>query len=92
MSTFHEQVAEFKPKLQIVIDSKLDEFKMLGFDTVSEDELWECLEKTLWRKKEEEAKLFQLVEDILSLTVNDYMNYIRIESFKSPTWQFGESI
>ncbi|MFD4703625.1 post-transcriptional regulator [Gottfriedia sp. NPDC058432] len=92
MSTFHQQAAEFKPKLQVVIESKLDEFRMLGFDTVSEDELWECLERTIWRKKEDEPKLFQLVEDILSLTVNDYMNYIRIEAFKSPTWQFGESV
>lgn len=91
MSTFHQQAAEFKPKLQVVIESKLDEFRMLGFDTVSEDDLWECLERTIWRKKEDEPKLFQLVEDILSLTVNDYMNYIRIEAFKSPTWQF-ESI
>jgi Post-transcriptional regulator len=92
MSTFREKVSEYKPKLQVVIESKLDEFKMLGYDTVSEDELWQCLENTLWRKNEDEPKLFQLVEDILSLTVNDYMNYIRIESFKSPTWQFGESI
>lgn len=92
MSAFHEKVSEFKPKLQVVIESKLDEFKMLGYDTVSEDELWQCLQNTLWRKNEEEPKLFQLVEDILSLTVNDYMNYIRIESFKSPSWQFGESI
>ncbi|KQL38098.1 hypothetical protein AN960_14160 [Bacillus sp. FJAT-25509] len=92
MSTFHQQAAEFKPKLQVVIESKLDEFRMLGFDTVSEDGLWECLERTIWRKKEDEPKLFQLVEDILSLTVNDYMNYIRIEAFKSPTWQFGESV
>ncbi|MEH6936927.1 post-transcriptional regulator [Bacillus sp. JJ664] len=92
MSAFREKVSEYKPKLQVVIESKLDEFKMLGYDTVSEDELWQCLENTLWRKNEDEPKLFQLVEDILSLTVNDYMNYIRIESFKSPTWQFGESI
>ncbi|PGL70566.1 post-transcriptional regulator [Bacillus sp. AFS055030] len=92
MSTFHQQAAEFKPMLQVVIESKLDEFRMLGFDTVSEDDLWECLERTSWRKKEDEPKLFQLVEDILSLTVNDYMNYIRIEAFKSPTWQFGESV
>jgi hypothetical protein len=41
---------------------------------------------------EEEPKLFQLVEDILSLTINDYMNYVRIEAFKSPDWQFGDSI
>ncbi|MET3196240.1 post-transcriptional regulator [Bacillus sp. OAE603] len=92
MSAFREKVSEYKPKLQVVIESKLDEFKMLGYDTVSEDELWQCLENTLWRKNEDDPKLFQLVEDILSLTVNDYMNYIRIESFKSPTWQFGESI
>lgn len=92
MSTFQQQAIEFKPKLQVVIESKLDEFRMLGFDTVGEDDLWECLEKTIWRKKEGEPKLFQLVEDILSLTVNDYMNYIRIEAFKSPTWQFGESV
>ncbi|PGS46121.1 post-transcriptional regulator [Bacillus sp. AFS041924] len=92
MSTFHQQAAEFKPTLQVVFESKLDEFRMLGFDTVSEDDLWECLVKTIWRKKEDEPRLFQLVEDILSLTVNDYMNYIRIEAFKSPAWQFGESV
>lgn len=92
MSSFREKAAVFRPQLLVVIESKLDEFKLLGYDTVTEDELWECLEKTLWRKKEEDPMLFQLVEDILSLTINDYMNYIRIESFKSPTWQFGESI
>jgi hypothetical protein len=92
MSITNHHVEKFRPQLQVVLKSKLEEFELLGYDTVSMDDLWDCLKNSTWRKMEDEPKLFQLVEDILSLTINDYMNYVRIEAFKSPNWQFGDSI
>ncbi|MBM7691890.1 hypothetical protein JOC77_001300 [Peribacillus deserti] len=75
----------FKEKVQPALQCKLDEFSLLGYGDVKEDELWLFLTNKKWKRPKEEVFLFEVVEDILSLTVSEYMNFTTIEAFKQPT-------
>lgn len=70
--------------LEPVIQSKIEEFHLLGYDRISDDELWECMLNKVWKKKQKvkDKMLHQLVEDVLGLSINDYMNYLAMEARK----------
>ncbi|MED3624463.1 post-transcriptional regulator [Neobacillus thermocopriae] len=74
---------QYRSQVQPAILSKLEEFRLLGTDSVTEDDLWEFLMKKKWRKeKKDELKLFEMIQDILSVKVSDYISFATIESFK----------
>lgn len=74
--SFHSLV---KPALS----SKLDEFRLLGYDAIGEEELWEYLIKKKWKKIKEAGKLHEIIQDILSVKVSDYLSYRTIETYKT---------
>lgn len=59
--------------------SKAKEFRMLGYEVEGED-IWKCVSS---RYKKELPPLYQLVNDILSLKSNKYMNWAMMEMYKS---------
>lgn len=65
-----------------VLTSKVEEFALLGYDKVKVNELWEYLKQKKWRKPKEEPNLHEIVENIMSIKVSDYMNYASIEAMK----------
>lgn len=71
---------KYKEKVQPVIQSKVDELHLLGYDRVTENEVWECMIKKVWKKQHEEKKLYEVVNDILTLSANDYMNYLSMQA------------
>jgi Post-transcriptional regulator len=73
---FHTQV---KPALI----SKLEEFRLLGYKEVSESGLWEFLLKKKWKKVKEEIRLYEIIDDILSVKVSDYISFTTIEMYKN---------
>ncbi|AIM15731.1 MULTISPECIES: post-transcriptional regulator [Neobacillus] len=73
---------QYRTQVQPAILSKLEEFRLLGTDSVTEDDLWEFLMKKKWRKEKDELKLFEMIQDILSVKVSDYISFATIESFK----------
>ncbi|RFB17652.1 post-transcriptional regulator [Bacillus sp. HNG] len=81
---------KFRETVRPVLKSKLEEFELYGYDSVKEDELWKFLKNKKWRKEKEEKLLYQIVNDILSVKVGDYMNYATVEAFKAPNWFEGE--
>ncbi len=80
----------YREQLQIVIDSKVDEFKIVGYDRVTADDIWNCLKSKKWKKVNGDVKLHQLVNDVLTLSTSDYMNYLTMEAYKAPLWSFDE--
>jgi hypothetical protein len=74
----------FRIRVKPALGSKLEEFQLLGYDTISEKELWEYLVKKKWKKVNTDKRLFEVVQDILSIKVSDYMSFATIEAFKSP--------
>ncbi|WP_141433656.1 post-transcriptional regulator [Bacillus sp. 03113] len=73
----------FRKVVEPALQSKLEEFQLLGYNTITEDELWNYLTKKKWRKAKEEIKLFEIVQDIMMVKVSDYLNFATIESYKS---------
>jgi Post-transcriptional regulator len=72
----------FRTPVKPALESKLNEFRMLGYGKITEQELWDFLVKKKWRKVREETHLYQIVQDILSVHVNEYMNFAAVEALK----------
>ncbi|WP_307852161.1 post-transcriptional regulator [Neobacillus rhizophilus] len=74
---------QFRTQVKPAMVSKLEEFRLLGYDSVSESELWEYLTKKKWRKVTDEKKLYEIIQDILSIKVSDYISFATIETYKT---------
>ncbi|MGM9928255.1 MAG: post-transcriptional regulator [Bacillus sp. (in: firmicutes)] len=62
--------------------SKCEEFQMFGYKDVTVEKLWTFMQEKKWRKVKEDLRLHQLVNDILTVKVSDYLHYMTLESFK----------
>ncbi|MDG4655400.1 post-transcriptional regulator [Ectobacillus antri] len=89
MGVKEHPVNAYREQLQVVLESKADEFKLLGYDQVTAQEIWDCLMSKKW-KQPEEIKLYQLVNDVLALSSSDYMTYLTMEAYKAPLRSFEE--
>ncbi len=72
-----KELSEWKETVYPVLISKKEEFHLLGYDTASTEEIWDCLLSKLERRKTE-YQLHQFVEAIFKLSVNEYMNWLTI--------------
>jgi len=63
----------------------MEEFRLLGYDKMTDGDLWDFLVSKKW-KKLNDVKIHQLAADILSVKVTDFMNYTTVESFKEASW------
>ncbi|WP_252311630.1 post-transcriptional regulator [Sinobaca sp. H24] len=73
-------VSNWKDVVQPALQSKKEEFHMLGYINVTEETIWEYLlenERT-WKKR---VHLHKVVQDILHLKMSDYMNRLTINSY-----------
>ncbi|WP_028402908.1 post-transcriptional regulator [Ectobacillus panaciterrae] len=83
-------VDAYREQLQVVLESKVDEFRLLGYDRVTVQEIWECLRSKKWKRPSDETRIYQLVNDVLTLSTSDYMTYLTMEAYKAPLWSFEE--
>lgn len=78
-----DQIKDWKQTVYPVLASKVEEFHLIGYETATIEEVWECLIAKLERKKEK-YKLHQLVAEIFNLSVNEYMNWLTISAYTEP--------
>ncbi|MBS4208987.1 post-transcriptional regulator [Bacillus sp. FJAT-50079] len=64
--------------------SKVEEFAVLGYGKVEKADIWYYLTKKIWRNPKEGIRIYELVSDVISLNIGDYMNFSTVEAFKSP--------
>jgi Post-transcriptional regulator len=76
---------DLKDHVKPAIVSKLEEFKILGYEEVSEEKLWSFLKTKKW-KKTPELSVHEVVSDVLALKIGDFMNYATVESYKTEKW------
>ncbi|MEC1776947.1 post-transcriptional regulator [Bacillus mojavensis] len=79
----------YKDHVRPFLYSKLEEFKILGYDDVELDSLWSYLKNKKWKKKLE-LHIYELTRDILSVKIGEFMNYATVESFKTSNWLGSE--
>ncbi|NGM81910.1 hypothetical protein G5B47_05740 [Paenibacillus sp. 7124] len=60
--------------------SKAEEFRLLGYEYVTAQDIWECVSRNYG--KEGTPALHRIVNDIYSLKVTTYMNYVTIAMYK----------
>jgi len=80
----------FRPQVQPAVASKLLEFQLLGLDSVSEQELWDFLIKKKWKKIKEDMKLYEIIQEILSVKASDYLNFATIEAYKASEFSMND--
>lgn len=73
-------------KLRPVLQSKVEEFLLLGYDSVTERDIWDCLVNKKWKKDKSDLMLFQVVQEILTLKIGDFMNYKAVEALKDTSF------
>ncbi|PKG24430.1 post-transcriptional regulator [Niallia nealsonii] len=73
---------EFRFEIQPALRSKLEEFQLLGYATISEDDLWKYLTQKKWKRSSGDRRIFELVQDVLHVKISEYMNFATIEAFK----------
>lgn len=71
-------------KVQIVLQSKLEEFQLYEYDAITSEQLWMyCVEKK-WRKQViEELPLHVVVSSVFSVTPSEILNYAQVKGLQS---------
>lgn len=60
--------------------SKAEEFALLGYENITAEEVWKCVSANY----KELPAIHVVVNDILSLKVNKYMNWLMVNMYKNP--------
>ena len=69
------------------LESKIFEFRLYNYDSVTEVDLWNYCIKKKWRKRViEEMKVFEMVNDILETSPAQYMTHTQIEEQRTSNW------
>ncbi|MBE5104397.1 post-transcriptional regulator [Bacillus paramycoides] len=83
-------VESYRGQLQVVLESKVEEFQMFGYDRVTDNDIWKFLKVKKWKKIDSDVRLYELVNDVLRVTANEYMTYLTVEAYQAPLWSFDE--
>lgn len=65
--------------------SKAEEFRLIGYEHVTGADIWECVSHKY--EKNGPPPLHQLVNDILSLKANQFMNYMTISAYRGSRFE-----
>ncbi|MFC0473635.1 post-transcriptional regulator [Halalkalibacter kiskunsagensis] len=84
-----QQFEVWRSDVEQVIISKVDEFRFLGYDRATADDVWDCVLYQL-RKKQEFIHLNSFVNEILTLKPHIFMNWLTIRAYQDPTDWFAE--
>ncbi|SDK51803.1 post-transcriptional regulator [Sediminibacillus albus] len=74
-------VNEWKKEMGTVLDSKVEEFKLMGYSRATSRDIWNCLQKKVW-KGNPEKKVHEVVGDIFHLSSNIYMSYLTVQAYQ----------
>lgn len=80
----------FRSQVQPAVASKLLEFQLLGLDSVTEEEFWDFLIKKKWKKIKKEMKLYEMIQEILSVKASDFINFATIEAYKASEFSMDD--
>lgn len=72
--------AELNGMIEQICESKAEEFRMLGYEQVRGADVWECVSDKYYKKGT--PPLHVIVNDILSLKVTQYMNFITLNLYR----------
>ncbi|WP_260412269.1 post-transcriptional regulator [Alkalihalobacillus sp. TS-13] len=74
------------PKVLPALVSKKEEMHFMGYESVTEEEIWKCILSRTKKTKDEEWMIHQVVNKILTLSTNDFMNWLTIQAVTDDNW------
>ncbi|VEF47669.1 post-transcriptional regulator of ComE expression [Bacillus freudenreichii] len=90
MSEYKHEYDDYFHMLKPALLSKAEEFAVLGYEDVTIKDIWRFLTEKTWKKPKEGVRVYELVSDVLSLRVGDFMNFVTMEAFRSQESPFDE--
>nr|WP_040950074.1 post-transcriptional regulator [Gorillibacterium massiliense] len=75
---------KFEEIVEHLCKSKAEEFKLLGYNHISPQDIWQCIDAKY--RKTGFPRLHQLVNDIYSLKATDYMNWMTMQAYKGESF------
>ncbi|WP_246042234.1 post-transcriptional regulator [Cohnella pontilimi] len=66
--------------IEELCDSKAEEFRLIGYERVTGADVWECVSDKYHKKGM--PPLYEVVNDILSLKVTQFMNFITLNMYR----------
>jgi hypothetical protein len=84
MNMAEHPLEHYKEYVMPYITSKKEEFELLGYNQVADNQIWDFFIMKRWKKNSENKMLHQVVNDILHLSISDYMNFVQVEAYKAP--------
>jgi Post-transcriptional regulator len=66
--------------IEDLCNSKAEEFRMYGYQDVTGEQIWACVSENYRRGW---PRLNRLVNDIISLKVNRFMNWLMLSAYKN---------
>ena len=82
---------KFRELVKPVLQSKLDEFRLMDYQEVSEEDLWNFLITKRWRMPKEDVRLYEIVNQIMNVKPGDFLAYTQVEQLRGPDW-FSDGI
>lgn len=74
-------------QVQLVLESKIEEFEYYEFTKVTKEDLWAFAKRKFWKKKSfEDLQLHQVIADVYAIAPSTYMSLTQVEQFKSENW------
>lgn len=77
-----KEVNQWKPFVQAIVNSKVCEFKQLGYFEATDEEVWKCLETQVW-KGNPKKRLHEITQDIFRLKPYIFMNYLTMKAYQN---------
>lgn len=74
--------AELSEMVEQLCQSKADEFALVGYDQVTAKEVWKCVSSSYQKG---EPNIHEVVNDVLSLKMTKFMNWVTINGYKGIT-------
>ncbi|UJL44943.1 post-transcriptional regulator [Virgibacillus sp. NKC19-16] len=76
-----QTVNEWKDTIKPALDSKVDEFRLMGYSKAKPEDIWNCLVQKVW-KGNPDKRLHEIVQDVFHLGSNVYLSYLTVNAYQ----------
>lgn len=74
------ELEELNRQIEKLCNSKADEFALIGYSNVTGKEIWDCVSDKY--DENDLPPLHKIVNDILSLKITTFMNWMTLNAYK----------
>lgn len=64
---------KYRQEMYPALKSKQEEFDLLGYPDITEEDIWTYLIQKKWKKVDADARQYEIIQDIMRVKVSDYM-------------------